>query len=330
VTTMTKTTTTTATIETTWHGLPAWAIESETVRCVIVPGRGGKIASLVDKQRDFEWLIGPGERPVNPVAYGAWWHEQDMSGWDEMFPTIVTGRYPGAGPRHGQALPDHGEAWLLPWTVSEAAGGRLTCCLTGQVLPYTLERSAECTAPSTLRLRYRLTNLGDDPMPYIWATHPQFLCGEAAEVIFPPAVTQVINTIPETWGWGPPETAFDWPAGQTVEGTPARLDRTGSPEVRRGRKFFTLPQVRSPWAAMRRSDGLWLRFGWDPEAIPYLGLWIDEGALNHATVATLEPTTGWYDSLELAWSKGCVEMVAPHATREWELAVTLGAGDLRP
>jgi hypothetical protein len=62
--------------------------------------------------------------------------------------------------------------------------------------------------------------------------------------------------------------------------------------------------------------------------VPYLGLWIDEGALNHATVATLEPTTGWYDSLQVAWDKGCVEIVAPQATRDWDLEVTLGEGDL--
>jgi hypothetical protein len=200
--------------------------------------------------------------------------------------------------------------------------------LAGRALPYRLERTADCPEPGLLRLHYRLTNLGDYAMPYIWAAHPQFLCGERAQVVFPPEVSEVINTIPESWGWGAPETRFSWPTGTAVDGSPVRLDRTGAPELQRGRKFFALPDVAAGWAALQRSDGRWLRFGWDPAVVPYLGLWIDEGALNHATVAAPEPTTGWYDSLELGWDKGRVEMVAAHATREWELAVTLGLGDL--
>ncbi|HEX9118106.1 MAG TPA: hypothetical protein VGA61_18720 [Anaerolineae bacterium] len=317
-----------ATMETTWHGLPAWIVESDTLRCVMVPGRGGKIASLVDRRTGFEWLIGPGDRPVEPLSYGAWWHEQEMSGWDEMFPTIVTCAYPGPGPHQGESLPDHGEAWVLPWAVTEAGNGRLSLCLHGQALPYELTRTADCPEPGTLRLHYRLTNLGDDAMPYVWAAHPQFLCGEAAEVIFPAGVSEVVNTIPASWGWGEPETRYRWPAGTTIDGRAARLDRTAGPDLKRGRKFFALPGVVTGWAALRRSDGHWLRFDWDPKLVPYLGLWVDEGSLNHATVATPEPTTGWYDSLELAWSKGCVETVAAHGEREWELVVTLGDGDL--
>jgi galactose mutarotase-like enzyme len=250
-----------------------------------------------------------------------------MSGWDEMFPTIVACTYPGNGPRHGESLPDHGEAWALPWAVTEAGNGRLTLRLEGRALPYRLERTADCPEPRTIRFHYRLTNLGDEPMPYVWAAHPQFLCGESAEVVFPPQVRQVINTIPASWGWGDPETRFSWPSGTAVDGSPARLDRTSGPQLQRGRKFFVLPDVATGWAALHRSDRRWLRFNWDSRAVPYLGLWVDEGALNHATVAAPEPTTGWYDSLEVAWNKGCVETVAAHGEREWELIVTLGEGD---
>ena len=66
--------------------------------------------------------------------------------------------------------------------------------------------------PDALRLRYALVNLADESMPYIWATHPQLVgAGLDGEIVFPPEVTEVINTIPESWGWGPPETHFDWP-----------------------------------------------------------------------------------------------------------------------
>ena len=70
-------------------------LDSEMHRVVMVPEMGAKIVSLVDKRGGFEWMVGPGTRPVKPVAYGAWWHEQDMAGWDEMFPTIIACPFPG-------------------------------------------------------------------------------------------------------------------------------------------------------------------------------------------------------------------------------------------
>jgi len=56
-----------------------------------------------------------GNRPFKPVAYGAVFVDQDMSGWDEMFPTINACTYPAPSPYAGITLPDHGEVWVLPW-----------------------------------------------------------------------------------------------------------------------------------------------------------------------------------------------------------------------
>jgi len=310
---------------TTWHEIVAWAIENDTHRMVMVPGMGAKIVSLVDKRDGFEWVVGAGSRPVRPVAYGALWHEQDMAGWDEMFPTIIACPYPGPGPLHGTPLPDHGEAWTMPWAAEQTGEGELTLTLTGRALPYRLTRRASFTAPNTLRLSYTLVNLSSDPMPYIWAAHPQFAAGLDGEIVFPAAVTEVINTIPESWGWGPPETRFDWPEATAIDGRRVRLDKVGAPALHQARKLFALPQVRPSWAAvLRRTSGHWLRFEWNPQEVPYLGLWVDEGALNHEAVGAPEPTTGWYDNLALAWEKHEVTVVPAGATQAWTLTLKLG------
>ena len=309
-----------------WHGMEAWSIESESMHVVMVPQLGAKIVSLLDKRSGLEWLIGPGDRPVKPIAYGAPYHEQDLAGWDEMFPTIVACVYPGPGPRHGTPLPDHGEAWALPWSVTQHAENALILTMEGRALPYRLTRAAGFTADDTLTLRYTLINLGAEPMPYMWAAHPQVLAGSDGQVIFPPEVTEVINTIPAEWGWGPPETRFDWPEATGVDGSPVRLDRVGPPSLGRGRKLFALPHQHPAWAAvLRRDSGHWLRLDWDADQVTYLGLWVDEGALNHASVAAPEPITGWYDDLALAWDKGEVTVIPAGATHQWTLTVRLGA-----
>ncbi len=125
-----------ATVEqATWHGLSAWMLENDLLRTVIVPELGGKLVSLTDKRSQLEWLVGPGDRSVRKIPYGAPFHEQDMSGWDEMFPTIVACAYPGPGAQHGTPLPDHGEVWTLPWMVDHAGDGKLTLSVEGRRCP---------------------------------------------------------------------------------------------------------------------------------------------------------------------------------------------------
>ena len=312
--------------QTNWHGVEAWSLVSSGLSVVMVPAMGAKIVSLVDRRTGAEWLIVSGDRPVRPVAYGALFHEQDMAGWDEMFPTIIPCPYPGPGAYHGASLPDHGEAWTLPWQVAQAGEGRLILTLQGYALPYQLTRAADCPEPATLQLRYTLNNIGADPMPYLWAAHPQLTCGPDGQVVFPAEVTEVINTIPESWGWGPPETRFGWPAAMAIDGSPVRADLVGPPTLKRARKFFVLPEMRPSWAAvLRRDSGQWVRFEWDAARVPYLGLWVDEGALNHDSVAAPEPMTAWYDDLALAYQKGEVVTVPAGETHTWTLTVRLGS-----
>ena len=315
-----------ALIKTEWRGFAAWQLSAPELSVTTVPELGAKIVSLLDRRSGGEWLIGPAAgRTVGRVAYGGVWTDQDMAGWDEMFPTIVACKYPGAGARRGTELPDHGEAWTLPWQVIEAGAASLTLELTGRALRYRLRRTLDLPAPAALRLRYRLENLEDQPLPYLWAAHPQFLCGAAGRVVFPAQVREVINTIAAEWGWGPPETRFAWPDAQGVDGGAVRLDLTGPPTLKRGRKLFALPAAKPSWAAvLRQASGEWVRFEWDPFELPYLGLWVDEGAINEQTVAAPEPMTAWYDDLALAFGKGEVQTVAPGGTHTWTLTVRLG------
>lgn len=321
-----------------WHGIDGWLLESEAAATFVVPWLGAKLLSLLDKRSGVEWLAGSGSRPVRPVAYGAGFTEQDMSGWDEMFPTISACPYPGPGDQHGAPLPDHGEVWSLPWTVESTQAGRLRLSVQGRALPYRLTRTAYYAAPDCLALQYDLVNLGRDPLPYIWAAHPQFDCGEHAQIVLPPQIKRVCNVLPEAWGWGAPETGYAWPQAPAVNGQVAELDRVGPPALRRARKFYVLPGeragsialVRRPGGEGLRPDGVWLRMAWDTAGIPYLGLWVDEGALHHQSVAAPEPATGFYDNLDLAWQNQQVMVLEPGAGTSWTLTVQLGAGRLPP
>jgi hypothetical protein len=313
---------------TTWRGVEAVALESESLRVVIVPEMGAKIVSLLDRRNGVEWLVGPGERTFRPAVYGASFEQQDMSGWDEMFPTISACPYPGPGDEAGVALPDHGEVWALPWTINDIADRNLELAVEGRALPYRLARRLALAEPTTLRFDYHLANLGKDLMPYIWAAHPQFACGLDAEVVLPPHVNQVCNVLPESWGWGAPGTVYTWPEVTGAEGTAVHLGRIGPPSLQRARKFYLLPDQPAAWVTLvHRPAGEWLRMTWDSCQIPYFGLWVDEGALNAESVAAPEPSTGFYDSLALAWEQRHVARLAAGEDVQWTLTVQLGASE---
>ena len=94
--------------ETTWRGMPAWTLENDRLKVVTTPGVGAKITSIYDKAFEHEWLVSPPDRLFGPNEYAASFIDQDMSGWDEMYPTIKPCTYPNPGPYFGAVLPDHG------------------------------------------------------------------------------------------------------------------------------------------------------------------------------------------------------------------------------
>jgi galactose mutarotase-like enzyme len=310
--------------ETDWHGNGALALENAFARAVILPQIGAKIVSLVNKRTGYEWMVGPDGRPVKPIEYGASFVEQDMSGWDEMFPTINLCRYPGQGEKHGVTLPDHGEVWTLPWSVEEAAGGRVALRVTGIALPYTLERTATLEDDGTLRLQYRATNNGADPMPYLWAGHPQFTAEPHTEIVLPPQVTEVYNVL-DFPQWGPAGTVYPWPQATRADGKPVHLNRIAPASAHDCRKVYVMPDVRTGWAELvEQMSGNTLRIEWPADKVPYMGLWVDEGTYNTLPAVAPEPATGFYDSLELAYGTGRVSVLQPGGTDEWYVNLRAG------
>lgn len=309
---------------TTWYGMSAWSLESSDLRVVTVPDMGAKIVSIFDKRAKHEWLLPPGNHSFKPVAYGSAFVDQDMSGWDEMFPTINACTYPAPGPYAGVKLPDHGEVWALPWNVNQAGQDVLQMSVSGRVLPYRLSRSMTLTDSRTLRLDYEVVNTGDAPFAGFWAAHPQFSVTSQTEIRLPAEVQQVMN-VTDLKEWAPPGQCYPWPAATDQQGKPRKLDRIAPPAEHRCRKFYTLPDQPVSWGDLHEMPtGPWLRLEWDAQQVPYLGLWVDEGMVNPVPTAALEPATGFYDSLELAMANRRVPLLVPHEKLKWHLNVQIG------
>jgi hypothetical protein len=219
--------------------------------------RGGRITSL---RLDGEELLDQGIGVDDPgaegfVAAGAW-------GWDEMVPNVDACSYPGPGPWAGTPLPDHGEAWRLPWTVLEESAGVGSMECSGRLLPWRLGRRIHLTNRA-VRVDYTYYNLGAQPLYAYWCAHPLFRYEAGMEI--------GVDGGDRLAGLG--------------EGTSTKRF------LRRG----SVDRVRLGW-----KSGVAVEVAWDPDLTPYAGIWACNGDLGGYHQIAIEPATGGGDRPHLA------------------------------
>ncbi|RUS45580.1 hypothetical protein [Cohnella sp. AR92] len=293
-----------------YRGWPSIVLETELMRVELIPGLGAKLVSLRYKATGKEWLVDAGSRALRQPAYGSSFGQADMSGWDECFPTID----PCTVGADNIFLPDHGELWALPWT-AEANEESVTCSVQGVALPYLFSRNLRFSSADTLRMNYRVANLGDRPFPYLWVPHPQFAVTEPTRIELPPSEREA-------------EAVCVFGGLHHVTGERYRWDEltlVGERQNGDGRKYYAPGRWEEGWCGLSAPiSGNWLRLQVDPREVPYFGVWIDEGMGNDRNAIALEPSIGYYDSLERAAENGSAPSVAPGSSHEWSLELRLG------
>ncbi|MFC3800065.1 hypothetical protein [Cohnella sp. GCM10012308] len=296
-----------------YRGMPSVVLETDQIRAELIPGIGAKIVSLVYKPTKREWLIDAGTRELRRLTSASSFGEADLSGWDECFPTVS----PCPGDEEGKLrLPDHGEVWPLAWARVVGADS-VSCSASGIALPYRLSRTIVFEAADTMRLNYFVENSGSDALPFLWVPHPQFIVPEPTRIMLPSAVREMLCV----FGGDSRQAGkrYRWTGESLV--LPAQ---TGD-----GRKFYVPGQLAEGWCGLvGESSGDWLRMDVNPQSVPYLGVWIDEGIVNDRNVIALEPSIGYYDSLDRAIANGTAAVVQPGGSCEWSLRLRLGTGGI--
>ena len=206
------------------------------------PPRGGRITSLrLDGEELLDQGVGvdsPGE--VGFVESGAW-------GWDEMVPTIeVVG-----------GLPDHGEAWRLPWMVLDQSRDSVAMRCSGQVVPWELERRIALTGDG-VRASYVYRNRGSAPHLAYWCAHPLFRYQQGMTVDAPGAEQ----------------------LGRLPRGTSAKI---------------FVPKGSVDRVSLRWPGGMAVEVAWDAALTPYVGIWACNGDLGGYRQVAIEPATGGND-----------------------------------
>lgn len=290
---------------TTWNGADAVEHLTDEVSVVVLPGRGGKIASL--RAFGHEWLAQP-ELPLGPPpAPGDVFVDGDMCGWDECAPSVVECTLPGwPDASTDTLLPDHGELWTVPWDVDPdhlertiAHGPDSRCAFA---------RTVSLGPGPVVRFDYAVT-AGDVDTPYLWVAHPQLCAPVGSRVVLEREPARVLDV----------DTGSDARWEQWCSEL-AQMDTVAAGD---SRKFYLEPADRVGSAVLMMADGRTLTMRWDPLLLPYLGVWFDRSKYSHEDVVALEPSTGWYDSAERALAADHVLRIPAGGTATWWLEIAL-------
>lgn len=312
------------------QGFRAITVSNDLVSFTILPELGGKISSIYDLRTRREWLWTNPHLPYREVGYGASYvAEADTGGWDECFPTVAPCYYPLA-PWRGVTLPDHGELWSQPWreNIEERPEGvTVSTEVNGTALPYLFHRRVSLAPHSNrLRLDYAVRNIADSEISFIWSAHPMFAAESGMWISLPEnSRMQIYASIPPELS--PKDSEHEWPV--YISAGTKELNLSLMPDVAAevAIKLWSQPLAEG-WAELVTHDGL-LRFEFDPELVPQVGLWVNAGGWagipdNPYYNLGLEPCMGAQDSLQEAVERyGQYESLQAGKVREWWLEVTL-------
>ena len=298
-----------------WRGALADVLENDELRVVVLPEHGARLASVYARRSGREWLQAPRADVLGPPApSGSVYTDTDHFGWDEMFPTVdqCVVAAPGGGM---QVLPDHGEFWNRTWERLDAPGEQgeggdvLTHAIDSTLFPCRLVRRLSLVGRA-LRLEYALSSCALSPFRYLWAAHPQFVCAGGTTLAIEPTPARLIDV-----------TACDTVAEVPITG-PLSVEDDLAPGT--DAMLYVPPENSARAARLDAADGAWLRVSWHPDALAYLGIWLDRGYRTTGSVGAVEPTTAYYDSLARAERLGRAAVLEPGETRRWWLTCEVG------
>jgi len=296
-------------------------LQNSLLKVEFLPEFGGKIVSLRSVRTGEEFILPP-LKDYAHIGCSADFGASDGGGFDECLPSVASCEKIAGEP----SVPDHGDLWRIPWHADSQDDGIIVLHAESVSRPLRLTRKASLEE-ATLVLEYELTNLSDRPTSWLWSAHP-LLRVHAGDRILLPDEIDVVEVEFSADDLFKNKISIPWPIARLSSGILTDLSSVPRRDGSTAHKLFAR-MGRAGWCALYRRElgqGLVLRF--DPNALPFLGLWIcagawpSTGAAKQYTVA-LEPTTSGADSLDSAVQTGTSRILNAREHFCWRLDLQL-------
>ena len=269
---------------------PALRVATATLTALILPEDGGKLVSVTSNRDGFEFLCQNPAPDYARLAYDGSYVDSECSSWDDMFPTIDP-YTPDSGEYAGVTYPDHGEVCRLPMTVTPEGDAVVLSCAS-RLFAVDFEKRVTPEADGALALTYTIRNNGREDFPYVWAAHCMMKGTDDLRVETPyPA------DAPAAYMFGP-EGRETLPRDRLMGFTAG----TGAAY----KLYYTQPTDGGFLRAVYAESGHAFEMDYrdSAAAIPYVGLWINNGEFKDYYNIALECASAPYDAPHKAMEKG--------------------------
>jgi galactose mutarotase-like enzyme len=305
-----------------------YSLQSSALSIEVFPDEGGRISSLKSLHSGMEFLTQSDRSGSYPQpSFHAAFRDGPCAGIEECLPTVGA-----CGPEtDGGPVPDHGDFWQLRWNLTSVSSTHLHLLSTG--FSRTLRFSKDVSLnDDTLSIVYRTENIGSTVQSFLYACHPLFAVSAGDLILLPAEVRELRLDYSRGNRIGGAGTAIAWPETQSG----IRLDLASSPDSGTAEMFYTDRLSQGCCGIYRSATGQTLDIGFDPQRLPYLGLWLcyggwpDGGPGPRQYAVALEPTTSGCNTLLEAQRNGSAVTLDIGETFQWEIRFRVRNSDSRP
>ncbi|CAN5462601.1 hypothetical protein BH10ACI4_BH10ACI4_21650 [soil metagenome] len=299
----------------------SYTLQSEELVVEVLPNEGGRIASLKSRSSGLEFLTQSHRSGAYPLpGLETPFTAGPCAGIEECLPTVgACGSETEGGP-----APDHGDFWQLAWHVVDLAKEYLTMEVHGFSRPL-LFRKTLTLRGNELCVAYKIRNLGDSPLSFLYACHPLFAVQPGDRVILPDDVRTLRLDYSRHDRLGAPGDTINWP--ETTAGV--SLDQVLAEDADTADMFYTSRLRAGDCSIYRAATGEKLHVGFSIETLPYLGVWLCYGGWPGGTAerqqyaVALEPTTSPCNTLVKAQAENLAIILEPGATYEFDISFAI-------
>jgi len=297
-------------------------LESGLLKVTVMP-IGGRITSIIRKDRKKEYLVQQQSTEHISGKYDGKYVGCGPGGFDDMFPCIDECFYQDY-PWKGTKVPDHGELWGLNWDyrINESS---VEMSVNGIRFPYLFSKSISLVSEDTLSINYFVKNLSWFNLDFIWTAHPMFITEENLEILLPEDCCRAINVLNFSQIFNRYGQEFNWPDYEDNNGTIHNLDKFRNLKNGSCEKYYFKNKLKEGWIKLiYPSCGSAVTINFPVEKIPYLGILMDkEYFKDKLSYIIPEPCTAPYDRLDLAKSCGNSSTLSAKEILKWNMDITI-------
>ncbi|MBU3092153.1 DUF5107 domain-containing protein [Clostridium sp. CF011] len=302
-----------------FKGIECIVLENKILKIVALPSIGGKIASIYNKEKDFELLFQNKNNEYIHPKLGDDFDGFDASGFDDAFPTIDISEVSYCGEKI--IYPDHGEIWSssLDYKISD---NDVELFVQSSILPYYYKKTISLSNEK-LNIVYHIENTGSESFPCIWAMHCLVNCEENMELNFPKATTEVLN-VQDSINLGKKNTLHQYPITKDTSSQDYYLNKVCKKSCNNTEKYYVNGEVTEGKCSIYYPiHSIRYCVNFDKDKMPYLGFWVTEGGFRGDYNCAFEPTNGFYDGIEIAKNSEKLFYLSPDKPLDFTISLSL-------